>query len=260
MSIVWSGLAPHPPVIVDPVGKEMCRRASTTIASMKSLAVRLVQSNPDRVVVISPHTPRPASGVASWCGETLSGDFRPFGASGVGVVVQNDRFWIGCFEAELGSLTHLDGQPMDHGALVPLWFLAEAGWKGPTCVIGLPWYDDGLLDEMGECLARASDAVGGRTALLASGDMSHCLASEGTVAHNPKGQVFDQGFVDAIRGGNFQRALEWPLDISEEACQDVLESCRVTWNATKFNHQNHVFLSYEDPFGVGYCVTQFHEV
>ena len=38
---------------------------------------------------------------------------------------------------------------LDHGALVPLWFLAEAGWRGPTYICrdhGGPWQRNAELD------------------------------------------------------------------------------------------------------------------
>ena len=36
-------------------------------------------------------------------------------------------------------------EPLDHGAVVPLWFLVEAGWQGPTCLVSLPWSADPAL-------------------------------------------------------------------------------------------------------------------
>jgi aromatic ring-opening dioxygenase catalytic subunit (LigB family) len=45
---------------------------------------------------------------------------------------------------------------LDHGALVPLWFLAEAGWTGPTIILSLNYSVDDGLTRLGEAIAAAA--------------------------------------------------------------------------------------------------------
>lgn len=256
MPVVWSGLAPHPPIIVPAVGGHRCRDVAVTIQSMTALARDLMDARPDRLLIISPHTPRPRRGVASWYQKRLRGSFAAFGAVDSKIDLPNDDQFVSALDAEFEDLADLAEEPLDHGASVPLHFLVEAGWSGPTSVVGLPWSSDSTLDRLGKALSR-SMAHHARWAILASGDMSHCLQQGAPCGYHPKGAEFDRQFVDRLQNADFHGALTLDPKLAAAARQDVVESCRVTWQATEFAKNNPLFLSYEGPFGVGYCVMRF---
>ncbi len=257
MSVIWTGLAPHPPIMVPAVGGSRGREAQTTIDSMRAFARDLLDRQPGRLVVVSPHTPRPRQGVAAWFAASISGDFGQFGAFDAKLTLPVDQDWLRNFAQHYPQVADLDRQPLDHGVMAPLHFLVEAGWRGPTAALGLPWDQGAELDRVGAAIAAASDD-GLATAILASGDMSHCLKPGAPCEYDRRGAVFDRAFVECIKRGLYKDALEIDPELREAARQDVVESCRVAWSATGFRADNRRFFSYEGPFGVGYSVMRFY--
>ena len=255
MSIVWSGLAPHPPIIVESVGGTRCDEVRPTIDSMQAWARDLLNCKPELVVLISPHTPRPHHGIA-WFSHN-SGSFNMFGAGHCRIELPSQQDWLAQLFEKLPHGQRLDNEPLDHGAMVPLHFLLEAGWQGATCVLGLPRGEGPILEQLGDTVAQLCDNPK-RCALIASGDMSHCLKPDAPSGFNPIGQDFDNRFVELVRAGDFRAAANIELQLQQQACQDVVASCRLVWQATGYNANNNHFYSYEGPFGVGYTVMRFH--
>jgi len=256
MPIVWSGLMPHPPIIVATVGRGRCAQAQATIEACKKLAVDFIRAKPDRLILISPHAPRPRNGIGLWAGREISGDLAQFGAPQTKVRLATDATWIENFRSTYRNTRDLDGEPLDHGTMVPLYFLTEAGWDGPTVVLGLPWDEGTELDRIGQVVKKTcSDAKA--TAVLASGDMSHCLLPDGPYGFHPSGPEFDRQYVESVRRGAYHEANVIDAQLKHEAKQDVLESSRIAWVAGDYAHHNHHFYSYEGPFGVGYSVSKF---
>jgi len=242
-------------IVVASVGGGRCALVKTTIESMVALARDMMAHRPDRLVLISPHTPRPRAGIGVWSEGRLTGDFSQFGAPQTHISLPLDQAWMAEFQRHYPETTSMRAG-LDHGALVPLQFMAEAGWNGPTAVIGLPWAEDDTLEAIGSALASASDD-GQRTALIASGDMSHSLLPDGPCGFNACGPEFDAVFVAHVRASRFRQAAAIDDGMRERAHEDVVGSCRVAWQALDYRSQNHRFFSYEGPFGVGYSVARF---
>lgn len=257
MGIVWTGLAPHPPIIVESVGGSRCAEVRTTIDSMVALARDFLAARPDRLILISPHTPRPRLGIAGWSSPTVEGSLAGFGAPASRLKLPVDRAWMKTFGSAYPKLSELGSEPLDHGAMVPLHFLTEAGWQGPTCVLGLPRDEGNELDIIGEAIGLAREEVS-RTAVLASGDMSHCLLHDGPYGYDERGPCFDKTFVELIRNSRYREAIAIDPKLKQGARQDVLESCRIAWTATDYLADQNQFFSYEGPFGVGYSVMKFY--
>ena len=136
------------------------------------------------------------------------------------------------------------GEELDHGAVVPLWFLWEAGWRGPTAILSLPAEGNG-----GNTLGQHLAELPGRTAVIASGDMSHRLRPGAPAGYHPRAHEFDDAFVAALTKGDWSGALaSAPRDI---AAEDVVESSLVAMAAAGSPLHAEV-LNYEAPWGVGY--------
>ena len=56
-SIVFAGIAPHPPLLIPEVGGARIEQVADSQRALGQFARRLLDSNPDTVVVISPHSP-----------------------------------------------------------------------------------------------------------------------------------------------------------------------------------------------------------
>ena len=228
----------HAPIVVPAVGGDNAARCRATTRAMREVAARAVASQPDRMVVISPHSPRRPNAWGAWIGRHR-GDLGEFGAPEVAVDLP-DAPEVG---AALGT-AGISGKPLDHGAMVPLSFLWEAGWRGPTAILALPWGEAGSA-AVGQALA----ALGGRTAVIASGDMSHRLKPGAPAGYHPQASAFDAGFVAALTAERWEDALA--AAHRDIAAEDVVDSTAVAMAAAGAP-ENAEVLSYEGPWGVGY--------
>ena len=242
MPVVFSALMCHAPIVVPAVGGERARQCVRTTRAMREVAARMVASRPDRLVLPSPHTPRRR---AQWTAQSgpHRGDLSRFGAPDVTVSLPDAPD----VAAHLG-LVRSPPAALDHGAMVPLSFLVEAGWRGPTAVLALPWDETGA-EELGRRLV----GLEGRTAVVASGDMSHRLAPGAPGGFHPDARAFDDAFVAALS------AERWDAELPhrEDAAEDVVTSCRLATAAAA--GLNAEVLAYEGPWGVGYCEAVFHD-
>lgn len=245
----------HAPIVVPAVGGARGTACVATTAAMRAVAARLVAARPDALVVVSPHTPRAERAFGVLGGDRLRGDFGAFGAPGARVDLPPAPEVRQALLAT-GLAAPLAERPLDHGASVPLWFVQEAGWSGPTAVLALPWTEGGEA-ATGEALARA--AAGARWAVLASGDMSHRLRPGAPSGFHPRAADFDAAFVARIRAGDLRGAVAVDPGLREVAAEDVVASVALAAGAVGFRSDGHELLAYEGPFGVGYCEAVLYE-
>ncbi|MCA9712272.1 MAG: hypothetical protein KDK70_40925, partial [Myxococcales bacterium] len=138
-------------------------------------------------------------------------------------------------------------------AVVPLWFLAEAGYGGPTLVVALPYPGADGEARFGQLLRDVAQARDERWAVVASGDMSHRLRPDAPAGFHPRAREFDEGFVAALRSSDYARAVAPDPALRELAGEDVVQSTCVAAAAVGYAARGARVLAYEGPFGVGYC-------
>lgn len=257
MSTLISTLMCHAPVVVPAVVGARGAACAQSTAAMREAARRIVARGPEVVVVVSPHTPRVAGGFTVIGGARVKGDFAEFGAPEVAVdlpAAATARELIRDEAAERGVRVDEIGVPrLDHGALVPLTFLVEAGWRGPTVVLGLPRAADAhAMIAVGGAIARASAAE--RWALVASGDCSHRLTPGAPAGFHPEAARFDAVLADLVARGDDQHLAALDDGLRRLAAEDVVESVLVAAGATGLKARGREVLSYEGPYGVGYLV------
>ncbi|MCB9677790.1 MAG: hypothetical protein H6737_21990 [Alphaproteobacteria bacterium] len=240
----------HAPIVIPAISGPRGQDCAQTTAAMRRTAEAVVGTRPSVVVVLSPHAPRDRRSWAIYGGGRVSGSFAPFGRPDVALGLPNAAPAVR--EALRGvSLVEIPAQPLDHGALVPLWFLHEAGWRGPTAVLGVPWTNtDG--PEIGRLLGRQPD-----WAVVASGDMSHRLIPGAPSGYDPEAHRFDEGFVQALRDGRLADAVQPQPALRDRAAEDVIDTTAVLVGALGPSLGFDPVLAYEGPFGVGYCEAVF---
>ncbi|MCB9670867.1 MAG: hypothetical protein H6736_04720 [Alphaproteobacteria bacterium] len=240
----------HAPIVIPAIGRARAADCATTTAAMRRVARAVVDTGPEVLVVLSPHTPRDRHRWGLVDGEQLEGTFARFGCPEVGLALPNAAPAVRDALGDL-PLAPVAAQPLDHGALVPLWFLVEAGWSGPTAVLGVPWNN------------RDAGAIGERLrsrvpwGLVASGDMSHRLQPGAPAGFDPRAHTFDEGFVRSLREGDLLGAVSVARELRERAAEDVVDTTEVLLGALGPTVPNDPVLAYEGPFGVGYCEALF---
>lgn len=263
-AIVFSGIAPHPPLLVPEIGGDRIAQVADSQRALREFSRRLVQTDPETIVVISPHSPLDPRVFIARSTPELTGDFREFYAPAVRLTFLNDLEMLDAIEPasliEGVELRKLDREcPLDHGALVPLYYLYEAGWRGPVVVIGFTHQSNEKHLAFGRAVAKAAEAINRRIALVASGDLSHRLIVGGPYEYEPTAHLFDEQIVDAISRGDAKRVMSIDPKLRERAGECGYRSIVIALGCAGESLKDHKVLSYEGPFGVGYMVAVLTE-
>ena len=259
-SLVFSAIAPHPPIMVPEVGRESIARVEDSIEAMAELTQRLIDSGAESVIVISPHAPLEADSFVAYQGPEVYGDFTNFSAPDAYFVAGVDEELLAAIKeaaaAERYAVLTLPSHDLDHGTAVPLYFLFRNGWEGKVVTLGYSFLSNEDHLRFGACIKRAIDRVGRRVAFIASGDLSHRLKPHAPAGYNPDAHVFDEQVVDALRSNAPQKITEIDYNLRRLAGECGYRSMLVAIGASSDLPLSCEVLSYEAPFGVGYLVAQ----
>jgi aromatic ring-opening dioxygenase LigB subunit len=258
-SIVFAGIAPHPPLLVPEIGGQRIERVADSERALREFSRRLLATRPETIVVISPHSPLNPHAFTARSSAELRGDFRDFYAPDVSLTFAND---LELLDAIASTASDEDvafnriarDVALDHGALVPLYYLREAGWRGPVVVIGFTQQSTDAHLAFGQVIARAAQSLNRRIAVVASGDLSHRLIVGGPYEFEPTAHLFDEQIVEAIASGDANKAINIDRDLRERAGECGYRSILVALGSVERNLRDSQVLSYEGPFGVGYMV------
>ncbi|HSE97497.1 MAG TPA: class III extradiol dioxygenase subunit B-like domain-containing protein [Blastocatellia bacterium] len=258
-SIVFAGIAPHPPLLVPEVGGDRIEQVADSQYALREFSRRLTDASPETVVVISPHSPLDPTYFTARSTSILRGDFREFYAPRVSLAFHNDLELLDAIKRAASdegvAFRKLDRDyPLDHGAMVPLYYLDEAGWRGPVVVICFTHLSNDDHIAFGRAIARGASYINRRVAILASGDLSHRLIVGGPYDYEPTAHLFDEQIVEATARGNARAIIEIDPELRVRAGECGYRSIVMALGTVDCAPDSPQVLSYEGPFGVGYMV------
>ena len=258
--LVFSGIAPHPPIMVPEVGRESIAGVVDSIEAMSELTKRLIDSGAESVILISPHAPLAIDSFVAYEGPQVFGDFSRFNAPGTNFTTLVDGELLDAIRdaaaSEQYEVTTLPEHELDHGTAVPLYFLLRNGWQGKVVTLGYSFMSNDDHLRFGSCIRKAVDQVGRLVAFIASGDLSHRLKPQAPAGYNPNAHVFDEQVVDALRSNDPQQIVDIDFNLRRLAGECGYRSMLVAIGAGSELPLSCEVLSYEAPFGVGYLVAQ----
>lgn len=259
-SVVFVGIAPHPPVMVPEVGGAMAAQVRASIDAMRELTGRVINSGAETVVIISPHAPLEARAFVAYGQPRLRGDFANFRAPQATVDAPLDAELLDAIREAVTDdglrVVVLKGYELDHGTTVPLYFLQHNGWAGRVVALGYSFLSNEDHLRFGRCVRRAADALGRPAAFVASGDLSHRLKPEAPAGFHPDAHFFDEEVVEAVRTAAPDRIININQDLRRLAGECGYRSMLVSLGVTDGLETSGEVLNYEAPFGVGYLVAQ----
>ena len=263
-------LLPHPPIMLSEVGGAESDRVRNSAVAAEAAAKFLIQNKPSTIVIITPHGPAFSDAVGINMSPVLRGSLASFGASEVAVTFETNNLLAQNIvkQAErLGvSLVQLDEQlaqehrfslQLDHGAVIPLYYLYKAGFRGQVVhlTVGLLTYPE--MYAFGKAVQGAIAITRQNTAVVASGDLSHRLTPGAPAGYSPKGRIFDEQIMELIRAMDVKAMFSIEPDLVEEAGECGLRPLFFLMGTLDGMDAEPEILSYEGPFGVGYGVAVF---
>jgi AmmeMemoRadiSam system protein A len=267
--IINSYILPHPPIIVPEIGQDREKAAADTIRAVKRAAKEIAQDNPTTIILSSPHAPCFKDFVYIANSEYLFGNFRAFGKPNLEFHFNNNYELIAGIikKAELagikaGTLSSRIKEQygitdmLDHGALVPLYFIREQIGNFKLIHISTPFMPLIDLYRFGKCIAEAVDSSEENVVYVASGDLSHRLTADAPAGYHPKGQEYDQYLIAKLKEAAVEDLLNIDENYMETAGECGTRSFIMMLGALDGLKIKTDIFSYEGPFGVGYLVAK----
>ncbi|NLI22741.1 MAG: AmmeMemoRadiSam system protein A [Clostridiales bacterium] len=263
MAILAAYAVPHPPILLPEVGRGEERKISRTAQAYDEVMRRVARHRPDVLFLASPHADSYADYFHLSPGRVAHGSLEQFHAPDSRLDVTYDEALVQEIENRAraqglpaGTRGRREG-PLDHGTLIPLLFLAKTGFACPVVRIGLSGLSARSHYRLGQCLSGAADALGRRAVFIASGDLSHKLKADGPYGFAPEGPALDRELTERFRSADFGGLLAIDERLSDAAAECGLRSFQIMAGALDQKAVAPEVLSYEGPFGVGYCVAAF---
>lgn len=264
---------PHPPIMIPEVGGEELVKIKSTVSAAQKVAQIIKENNPQTIVLITPHGPVFEDAAGITVHPRLRGNFAAFGAPDValgfetdGLLVRHilkkaDRLGIHLIElTDDLAKTHRFSLQLDHGAMVPLYYLHHAGFKGQLVHISMGMLPYEEMYTFGKAVQAAIATVDKRVAVIASGDLSHRLSPQAPAGYDPRGAEFDRQVLEALREVNVKALLNMDRDLIEAAGECGLRPICFLMGVLGGLDATSQILSYEGPFGVGYATAWFEPV
>lgn len=260
--LVFAAITPHTPLLIPTIGKENLKAMTASVNAMERLAEDFYLSKPDTVLVISSHATQYKNTFAINLHDEYVIDFKEFGDLSTSTVIHPDIETITQIQRTMRDaripLTLDSFSSLNYGTGVPLTYLLAA--SSQTLVVPLSHSGSSARNHvrLGSLLKDVIDASDKRIAVIASGDLSHCLGSDSPLGFRPEGEVYDARAVEAVKN----HSLSALLNIDEKTCQQagqcLHEQMLILFGILEKKFTRPEVLSYEHPFGVGYLVAEFH--
>ena len=266
MSIVFAGIAPHPPILIPEIGGSDSKKVEKTANALLDLGQKLNATEPDTIIIISPHGLLYPDRM-NVCGmEKLFGNFGQFDHPEISFLFKNDlelaeKIDKAANKDEIETLLYHNGKneyELDHGTLVPLYFLTK-NLDNPVKILPIAYsfQDRAKHYSFGQTIAEVCKNTYERIAIIASGDLSHRLFPQSFMDNTKAGIEFDKKLLRLIETNDIQEILNLDEEFVERAGECAYHSILILLGVIeKLNYQSKV-LSYEGPFGVGYMVVNF---
>lgn len=228
---------------------------------MKKIALEIESAEADTIVIVSPHGPVQMDVMSINGSEILAGNFLQFGDQ-TAMEFQND-IDLGTNIEKIAAAKEVPaeivdgGIPLDHGAMVPLYYLAKNQPNMKVVPIAFSYLDYRKHFKFGEAIFEAAESINRNIVLVASGDLSHRLTPDAPAGYSPQGEKFDKLLIGLLEENKTSEILDMNSSLIEEAGECGLRSIIILLGALATKEYRFEKLSYEGPFGVGYLVGRF---
>ena len=251
---------PSSALIIPQIGRGEEQKIRATIDSYHKAAKKIAEWKPDTVVVLSPHSVMYADYFHISPGEGAEGDFGQFRTPQVKFRVSYDTEFVSVLSREAeargipaGTLGERDRR-LDHGTMVPLYFLDQYDREYRLVRIGLSGLTLSRHYELGMCIRKTAELLGREIAVIGSGDLSHRLKAEGPYGFQKEGPEYDERIMDVMGRAAFGELFDFSEEFCDKAAECGHRSFTIMAGALDGLAVKTERLSHEDTFGVGYGV------
>ncbi|SHJ59383.1 AmmeMemoRadiSam system protein A [Pseudobutyrivibrio xylanivorans] len=264
MAILAAFMVPHPPMIVPAIGRGGENIIRETIEAYDMVAEEIANLKPETIIITSPHSIIYSDYFHISPGHNARGDFSKFGAPEVIFEETYDETLRETIchiadkeEFSAGTLGERDAM-LDHGTMVPLWFIRKKYRQGKIIRIGLSGF--GLVEHyrLGQIIQQAVEETGRDVVFVASGDLSHKLQEHGPYGFASEGPIYDKRIMNVAKRAAFEELFDFREDFCEKAAECGHRSFVIMAGALDGKSVKTKVYSHQDVTGVGYGIASFY--
>ncbi len=263
MAVKGAVMVPHPPIIIPEIGCGEEVKIRKTSDSYRKAAEKIAEWRPDTVIVVSPHSVMYADYFHISPGTGAKGDFGQFRVPQVKFCVDYDTEFVKVLvqEAEArdipaGTLGEREKR-LDHGTMVPLYFLDQYMQDYRIVRIGLSGMPLTVHYELGECIRKTAELLDREVVIIGSGDLSHKLKEDGPYGFQKEGPEYDERIMDVMGRGAFGELFDFSEDFCDKAAECGHRSFTIMAGALDGLKVKAERLSHQGTFGVGYGICTY---
>lgn len=256
-------MLPHPPLIVPEIGRGEEKKIQRTVDAYHTAARKIAELKPKTIIVFSPHSTMYADYFHISPGNRAKGDFGQFQARQVKINLPYDMEFVqelcqraGDRDLPAGTKGERNSR-LDHGTMVPLYFVNQYWTDYQLVRIGLSGQPLELHFQLGRCIKDTIDALGRKTVVIASGDLSHRLKKDGPYGYRREGPEYDARIMEVMGRGDFGELFKFSEGFCAEAGECGHRSFAILAGVLEGLQVHAQRLSYEGTFGVGYGICSY---
>ncbi len=265
-----AALMPHPPMAIPEVGKEETVKIQATVKALDAVSQSFKESTVQTVVIISPHGLGFDDSITMSVHPRLRGTMAAFGAPDLSLAFETDGLLLRMIDKQAERLGinlikmtddkakslrfHLT---LDYGALVPLYYLHKAGFRGQIIHLSCGPVPYEEMYTFGKAVQSATAIVDKKIGIIASGNLSHCMTEVIPNQIQPRAAEFDRFIVEALNKGDFKTLMNVDRALASEIDECGLRPIFFLMGVLGGKPIASQVLSYEAPLGVGYAVVKF---
>ena len=214
MSIIKSYIVPHPPMIIENIGKGREKEIQKTIDSYQEVAKEIKDIKPETIVIISPHTTMYSDWFHIISKEEITGNLKEYDCD-ISFEEKNDKELIEALNEIVkekdfpATLIKKGKQELDHAEMIPLHFIEKEYNDFQLVVIGISGLNLLKHYELGMYLKEAIEKTNRKVVLIASGDLSHTLKEDGPYGYKEEGPIYEKEIESIIKEGNLDKLMDY---------------------------------------------------
>jgi AmmeMemoRadiSam system protein A len=272
-TILGHYIMPHPPIAIKEVGKGEEEKIKATRTACDRIGEEIGKLKPDTIIIITPHGPLFSDAIALSTLETIKGSLDNFNAPEIQYEISIDTSLTESIREkainediisvpidEISSQQYGISAELDHGSMVPLYFVNERYKDYKLVHITYGLLSKAQLYKFGMAIQKAVRESDKNAVVIASGDLSHKLSIESPYGIDENGEKFDKKVIELLSDGDVLGVFRLDRKLVKGAGECGLRSFYILLGAMEGYEVKGECLSYEGPFGIGYGVMRFNTV
>lgn len=258
MSLVFAAIAPHPPQLSqESQGADPLQKTRQAYAQLEQ---QLYAAKPDLLIILSPHGGTIPEAWEITVGEKLKGDLKELGDfsasfEAAGSIAFSHRLKERAEDHRFPLLLQ-SGQSLDYATVLTGMQVMSHLDNARLVSLMVANADNRAQYAFGKMLREEIFATNERVAVIASTNLSYKRGKNSPAGYSQKSAALDAKIMDALIKGDANQILHISAHEAEEAKLLGLGPICLLLGTLYRRRFGGRILSYEYPFGVGYCICQ----